>query len=308
MDFSSYKESLKKKGWYFCMKEAWKRIWPLWWVRDPVIIDLIDERRAFHYLKRKYLPMLQQFKEDETEATSIKDYSHTIWVCWLQGEENAPAIVKKCLNSIRKHSSGYEVVVVTNDNLGSLIEISQIITEKLRKKQMQFATYSDYIRLALLAKYGGIWIDATVFLSAPIPDKLTSQPLFCFKVPERSKTLTVASSWFIVANPGNRIILQVKFLFEKYWEKESHLCNYYLFHLFFALVVDFDEANRAMWRNVPFVCNHDEHMLLHRLFETFDAACYGDICNRTFAHKLSYKRKGNGNTDTYYDFILNSAE
>ena len=152
------------------MKEAWKRICPLWWVRDPIIIDLIDERRAFHYLKRKYLPMLQQFKDEESGTAQVKDYCHTIWVCWLQGEESAPAIVKKCINSIRKHSAGYEVVVVTSDNLGSLVEIPSFITEKLKKKRMQFATYSDYIRLALLAKYGGIWIDATVFLSAPIPD------------------------------------------------------------------------------------------------------------------------------------------
>lgn len=313
MRISEMRESLRKKGWYFCFQEAWKRIWPIWWSRDIDIVDQIYERRAYRYLKRKYQPLLERFVEKEGcgDAPQAQGYDNTIWVCWLQGEENAPLIVKKCIRSIKEHSNGMDVHVVTNENLPALIDIPDYITDKLRKRKMQYATYSDYIRLALLTKYGGIWIDATVLLTSSIPDELVKAPLFCFKSSYLSKSNTVASSWFIIAQQGNIILQQVKILFESYWKKETHLCNYFLFHLLFALVVDYNDANRTFWRNVPYINNVDVHTLQFELFEPYDAQRFEEICSRAFAHKLTYKFKDKtllGKDGTFYQFILKDCQ
>lgn len=307
MDYSNMREALRKKGWYFCAQEAWKQIWPIRWVRDNDVMNFLYTSRAYRFLKRKYIPHLKHF----VLAEPTLQQPVRIWVCWLQGEENAPELVKCCIRSIRNHAGDMDVVVVTNENLPSLVDIPQYITDKLKRKKMQFATYSDYIRLALLTKYGGVWIDSTVLMTASIPSKLLEKPLFCFKKPYTSTSRVLASSWFIISKPGNPILQQVKYLFECYWRKESHLCHYYLFHLLFALVVDANDQNRSLWNNVPYHNNVDVHTLQFELFEPYSSQRFAEITDRAFVHKLTYKFKNMSLCalpGTNYRFLLESSD
>lgn len=288
MTIEQIKQSIDKKGVYFCLKEAWKRIWPIWWVRRLYITNQIFEERSYHYLKKKYLPMLNQIQLTQEESNS-EEPGKKIWVCWLQGEENAPQLVRRCLQSIRQYAGEKEVCVITNDNISSYIEIPSTIKRKLQQKKMQYATYSDYIRIALLDKYGGIWIDATVLLTDKIPEEISKEPLFCFQKSVLSQSPLILSSWFLVSNAHNQIIRQTKYLFEQYWEHENHLCNYYLFHLLFSIVVDYNESNRELFRKMPYVNNIDVHVLQSNLFEPFQQEKFNLMCKNSFAHKLTYK-------------------
>ena len=306
MNIAKLKSSLQKKGWYFCFQEAWKRIWPIRWVRDIEVMDQLYERRAYRFLKRRYQSRLAQFVPEKP----VLQQPARIWVCWLQGEDNAPELVKRCIRSIREHAGGMEVMVVTNENLPTLVDIPTYITDKLKKKKMQFATYSDYIRLALLTKYGGVWIDATVLMTDAIPGSLLEQSLFCFKKSYLSTSCIAASSWFIIAQPGNTILQQVKYLFECYWRKESHLCNYYLFHLLFALVVDANEENRLLWSHVPYIHNVDVHTLQYELFEPYSRQRFETITQNAFVHKLTYKFSDASLCSvpgTNYQFVVNAS-
>lgn len=233
-------------------------------------MNQLYEHKAYRFLKRKYLPRLKEFVPVEN---ILQQQSPKIWVCWFQGEENAPEIVKRCIRSIREHAGGKEVVVVTNENLHSLVEIPLYISEKMKKKKMLMAHYSDYIRLALLTKYGGVWVDATVFLTDVIPEKLLSLPLFCFKNSYLSKSCTVASSWLIIAQPGNLVLQQVKYLLDYYWSRESCQCHYFLFHLLFALVVNYDSGNRLQWKNVPYINNVDVHTMQGSVSPSVSGVC-----------------------------------
>lgn len=307
MDINHIRNSLQKKGWYFCLFEAYKRVFPLKWVRDQEIIAQIHDKRAYSYLKKKYMPMLNEFEPEK--AGTPCNRNKTIWVCWLQGEKNAPEIVKRCLASIRQHAGQYEVCLITNDNIDSYITIPSYISDRLRKRQMQYATYSDYIRMALLEKHGGIWIDATVFLSSNIPDTISDSPLFFFQKPCLSSTPMVLSSWFLVSEPHNRIVQQTKYLFERYWQKENKLRNYYLFHLLFSIVVNFDEQNRIATQSMPYWNNVDVHYLQSQLFNPFNESLFKQICEKEFAHKLTYKFQNMSNLtlkDTYYQHLIHS--
>ena len=44
-------------------------------------------------------------------------FLNKIWICWFQGEDKAPDLVKKCIDSVRKHASGYDVIILTEDNI-----------------------------------------------------------------------------------------------------------------------------------------------------------------------------------------------
>ena len=82
-------ESLRKKGWYFCAREVCKYLFPIRWIGDKNLMDAVCEKKAYNYLKRKYIPYLKDFSPLEPSDTRP---AKIIWVLWLQGEENAPEI------------------------------------------------------------------------------------------------------------------------------------------------------------------------------------------------------------------------
>ena len=80
-----------------------------------------NETRKNHLL-RKHDIMIRYYEKTFGDFLKTYDYAHTdanyqkskysncIWVCWWQGLENAPDIVKACIESIQKKcrkSSGY---------------------------------------------------------------------------------------------------------------------------------------------------------------------------------------------------------
>lgn len=286
MNLSKYRQSLKKKGLYFCIREAWKRVWPIYWVRDVELREQVLENRAYQYLRRRYLPKLDNFTLQPVEA---QQPSKIIWVCWLQGEEHAPTLVKRCIASMRKYASDYKVIVLSNDNIADYVKIPDFINEHLKKKHMQMATFSDYLRAKLLVEHGGIWIDSTVLLTGKLPDYITDLPLFCFQSSPMSLSHIVSSSWFIASEPHNPIMQQVLYLFECYWKHENRLRNYYLFHLLLAVVVNGKEENRKLWDEMPYVNNIDVHVMLYSLFQPYNEKKWEHMCSRSSVHKLTYK-------------------
>lgn len=279
-------ESLRKKGWYFCAREACKYLFPIRWIGDKTMMDRVCEKRAYNYLKRRYIPYLKEFKP---VSPSCNVPSKIIWVAWLQGEENAPELVKKCMASIRKYAGDNEVKVIDNQNLANYIAIPDYITKRLMKHQMQYAQYSDYIRVALLVKHGGIWIDSTVLLTGSIPQKALNNPLFLFKSSAFDNSVIKCSSWFIAAQKNNEILQRSKYIFEMYWKHEHKLCDYYLFHLILSAIVDSDTQSHALWKDIPFANNIDVHRLQAVLLEPYSDRLMTEICSASSIHKLTYK-------------------
>ena len=91
-----------------------------------------------------------------------------IWVCWWQGEENMPEVVKVCYRSIKKLSGKHPVVLITEDNLKDYVQLPQFIMDKYAAGIISRTHFSDILRFYLLKEYGGIWMDITNFLTAEI--------------------------------------------------------------------------------------------------------------------------------------------
>lgn len=87
-----------------------------------------------------------------------------IWVCWWQGLDNAPEIVKTCVESIKRNSGKYEVLIITDENYKQYVKFPDWLEEKRKHGIISKTIYSDLLRLNLLSTYGGIWIDSTFFV------------------------------------------------------------------------------------------------------------------------------------------------
>ena len=132
-----------------------------------------------------------------------------IFIYWAQKFINSPTIVKKCLLSWKLKNPTWEIIELNDDNLSEYINIEEEIPN-IQKKNITKTSYSDIIRIFLLAKYGGCWCDATLFCNQSLDiwlNKNTSTGFFGFDKPGTDRLL---SSWFLYSEENNYIIQKWK--------------------------------------------------------------------------------------------------
>lgn len=90
-----------------------------------------------------------------------------VWMCWWQGEENAPQMVKRCIDSVKRNidSNKCELHIITLENCQNYVTFSPQIIEKFNAGNITLTTLSDRLRMELLYRYGGLWIDATYYVA-----------------------------------------------------------------------------------------------------------------------------------------------
>lgn len=302
---STYWAILRAKGFLCCWHELLKACWPVWWTRSKAAIEQIQSERASSYLWRRYqqyivAPFSHQFKIDGKS----EQHNHNIWVLWLQGREAAPEIVKSCIASVEQYMSGYDIHVLTADNIAQYCSLPKHVWEKYRLKKIPFTQFSDIVRTALLVQHGGVWLDATVLLTAPIPDYILRQPLFMFRSSVLSKMPHVGSNWFLVARKGNLVLQRQLELLCLYWQKERGLRDYFIFHLFLYLLFTKNKEVEQLIDKMPYVPNADVHTLSSYLTMPFDARKWSMITSRSCIHKLSYKLRISPPQNSFYKYIL----
>ena len=300
----TYLEILRKKGFYMCLLEAKKVAWPVWWTHNRAAIDQIHEERASKYLWRHYKDVIMKPLDETRQAN---EPTRIIWVCWLQGMENAPEIVEKCVASVKRNMPKYEVRVLTAENMFDYVTLPEHIVRKYQKGTIKFAHFSDILRTALLVQHGGIWLDATVLMTDELPAQMTDAPLF-FLQPSKMQTAPIfGSNWFLVSHKGHPIMKRMLELLYAYWKKESIVHDYFFYHIFFYLLLTRNEQGIAAKKTIPYISNVDAHTLRAYLFDDFEETQWQILIQRSPIHKLSWKfipgdpldKKG-----TYYDYIL----
>ena len=128
--------------------------------------EIAKSQRVLSYLNR-YADLFSTISPDKDAIP--KQEKERIFSIWLQGEENAPPIVKVCFASIRKNCT-QDFVVLDEKTLFDWIQLPDYVVTKWKKGKIHPAHFTDICRLELLYQYGGIWADATDFIAAPFPD------------------------------------------------------------------------------------------------------------------------------------------
>lgn len=255
------------------------------------ILRLAADLKTKQHLEKKYRKDLLEFDEKYKSQTYQHQSSNNVWVCWFQGMENAPAIVKICYKSLKDNLPGKNIVLITSDNLSQYANFPENVLAKWHEGKITNTFMTDLLRLELLTKYGGTWIDATVLCTENeknIPSYFFDSELFfyqCLK-PGRDGHATYISSWYMNAKSHNKILEATNYLCYKYWEKNDELIDYFLLHDFISIVLDYYPDD---WKKVIPRDNATPHELLLRFFDPYDEATWQAIKSQTPFHKLSYK-------------------
>ncbi|HAB93526.1 MAG TPA: capsular biosynthesis protein [Lachnospiraceae bacterium] len=243
----------------------------------------------------------QSLKPDKASRRS-KD----IWILWLDGMERAPKVVQKCCRSVRDSFPDRPIHILTEDNYRDYARFPGFIQEKIDSGAISKTHLSDLLRLELLIKYGGTWLDATVFCSSgEVPDYMMDSDLFLFQdlKPGLDGHCQRISSWMITACTNHPILRLTRALLYEYWLMHDEMVDYFLFHDFFELAI---EAYPEEWSKVVPCSNAAPHILLLRLFEPYREEVWEAVKEMTPFHKLSYKFDAEKAQypDTYYKKVL----
>lgn len=233
-----------------------------------------------------------------------------IWMCWWQGVDQAPEIVKACIDSVRRNSAGREVIVITDGNVAEYVDIPEWMLDKVRSGIASRTNLSDLLRLSLLARYGGIWLDATFFCCRPLDAPIYSAPLFSIKRPDYLHG-SIASGYFAgyslgCDERGRFIFAAARDLFLEYWNRSDCLIDYLLVDYILAMVqrhsAAIAEAFSAIKPNNP-MCDE----LLKVLEKPYDKEKWHRLRADTDLFKLTWKqrfpRRSEG-TPTFYVELL----
>mmetsp|Transcript_28195 Transcript_28195/g.85144 ORF Transcript_28195/g.85144 Transcript_28195/m.85144 type:complete len:329 (+) Transcript_28195:99-1085(+) len=140
----------------------------------------------------------------------------TIWAYWGQGPEQMPALFRMCVATWRHHNPDWDIRVLQKSDVYEFLSEADLPNRFDHMLSPQ--TCSDCLRLALLARYGGVWLDVSVLLQASLDElcwKAVSSGDRAAAVFFHPKYGTEAlgqqdfvESWFLATRAGNPFFLR----------------------------------------------------------------------------------------------------
>ena len=132
---------------------------------------------------------------------------YTFW----EPREKVPYYLQLCMETWKKFLPNTEVVVLDYKNIGEYIDIDKDIGSNLRSGQISLQVISDAIRIAVLLKYGGVWLDFdTIILNSNVekyflPDE-DNKVVFFGRRKDESYAKNFCQMCFINTRPNSKLI------------------------------------------------------------------------------------------------------
>ena len=260
-------------------------------VAVPALLERpqLKHKEILDYLGRRYTEVIDKYKTSAMPLACLAP-DCPIWICWFQGENNMPAMVKECLRSVRGHCGMHEVHVITMDNFWNWISIPGHVMDKINRKEITLTHFSDIVRNALLAEQGGIWLDATIYLTDEL--KGWNLPFYTIKqgCPADHKFVS-EYMWTgfcmggVKGNPLNSFVMDALY---EYHRKERGLIDYFLIDYMIALGYNTVSTIKKLVDDVP-CSNPGLYYMQHNMGKPTDESRLKKVCEGTSVFKLNYK-------------------
>lgn len=262
---------------------------------------LVSMDRSYYRIERKYRKSAEAYIKAMSMEPSRAE-NRTVWMFWWQGEEVAPPLVKKCIDTARKHFEGWNIVVVDRENYADYVDLPSHVMEKHEAGSITHTHFSDILRVALLVKHGGLWLDATVYCTGGLEEYMEGCDLFCYRNGWMDQENISFSSWLIYAKPGDPILKTALHLLYLYWEKNNRLCHYFLLHMFIRMAAD---RLPEEWNRIPYFSHADNHLLAEELLRPYCEKRFESLCRLTHFHKLTNKNAyEKASSDSFYTRLI----
>lgn len=244
----------------------------------------------------------------------MNNFNKQIWIFWEQGWDNAPLICKICRDSWINNNSTWKINLLDKNNLNDYINPEELIKNFWKIEPIQIR--SDIIRLLLLKKFGGIWIDSTCLCNKPLDKWIFKafnlnniESCFLFKFNKIN-----ISNWFIITHPNNYWINTFSNYFLSNFRNNDNFVtsNYFFFYQKYLELQKTDENFLNCHLNIKKISSSNAKYLefnenLNKVNDSFNSEHYKNLSPvLKLTHKMNYNLKIN--TNLYHILKLNNVD
>lgn len=225
-------------------------------------------------------PHFDQIRARAEVFEVLPDQEPKAYVYWGTGFATAPNLIKNCQSQART-IYGDKLVQLDANNIGEFLGAEPQLK---RVEKLWPANYSDAIRVGLLARHGGVWLDATIFTTENSLGKYLDSDLFTF-----SYNGPRIASWFMSAKAGS---YQARLLYAAmldYWSRNRKLKNYFLFHDFFEVLYHLDPRFRQEFDSATHLDARPSLIAHNLLWKPNDPEAFEEALKTRPIQKLTYK-------------------
>ena len=131
-----------------------------------------------------------------------------IWTYWEDPE--LPPLVQRCLDKWRELNPTWDLIILNKNSVGQYVPDVDIFSLKFADTAPR---RSDFVRLHVLARHGGVWTDASNFPTKSV-DWVRDQPWDYVGYYRQGATTRpeypVIESWFFACPPGSKFVSKLR--------------------------------------------------------------------------------------------------
>ena len=269
------------------------------------------------YMNSELSVITEKYNRGEFERNAERLYDMKdkipVFVCWWQGEESMPPLVKTCYERIKsKLDDRLQLHLITEKNYINYVDLPQVILEKYKEKKITLIHLTDILRYDLARRYGGIWIDSTVYLTDSFvfdkyEEKYYSQAFSSADLCPAEPCMGKWCNFFFCGSENNVLFSYVYDGLIHWWKNHDELIDY--------IIVDYVIrsgyfGSDTIKKEIDSVEPNNENMWLmaNALNDPYDDSFYAELMRKNGFYKLSYKGNyvetlHNGNK-TIYGYIV----
>lgn len=222
-----------------------------------------------------------------------------VWVCWWQGYDKMPEIVKMCYDHMVYTLDGklFDVKLITEENFKEYVDIPLPVVEKLQQGKITLTLFSDILRQGLLFQNGGIWIDSTIWVEKDANKYLSfDKDFWSVKLEEIDDKnvwgqLITECKWcgFLIGAKKDNVICGFTFrAMCDYVTKHNFVVDYFMQNLFIKIA--YDMIPKVSEEIDEIECsNPNLYELFRYLNSAYSENLYKSIMKDTAIFKLTYK-------------------
>ncbi len=148
--------------------------------------------------------LLSDKKELGFHLNVNRNIPRTLWLYW-DGEITS-ITVRCCIERIRKIHPNFVINILNNESLYNFLPDFPKI-----EADIPIANITDLVRLMLLYRYGGIWIDASIVFDKSIDsifdlDNISEDLIAFYDQTGEDTRVPIIESWFLIAPPKSNFV------------------------------------------------------------------------------------------------------
>lgn len=270
-------------------------------------INYNDSQTFDRFIEKNFNKVISKYKQ--VSLSTDYEIPKMIWVFWWQGELEMPSVIKECYRSILRNANGRQVILLDHNNYKDYVKLPDYILRKVNDGIISKTHFSDLLRVCLLKEYGGLWIDAAIFVTKPIP-----QYNGIFYSPRLEKELQDSphmAQWVMGVMGSPPYMPLFSYIYDmllSYWAKYNIVFSYLMFDYFVKYGYEHIVWIKTIIENRP-IESPDLHFSRYNFSKEVDEKKLEYLLdNNTFlslTYRIKYPKYTINGKESYYTALLN---